>query len=132
MAKVALEALAMRLCEHPGGLEYLCDEAQLDPVRDHARRGKTPVWPVSSRRIYEADSEAIGEDGVMGQVVHEFDFLITSTQEYYFVLVIFGQELTINIGGPDIKGYLQWLNKNGERSPLYTGGNQSSYPRPID
>jgi len=68
----------------------------------------------------------------MGQVVHEFDFLITSTQEYYFVLVIFGQELTINIGGPDIKGYLQWLNKNGERSPLYTGGNQSSYPRPID
>jgi hypothetical protein len=44
VAKVALEAMAHRFPDRPEGLDYLCDEAQFDPIRDHARRGKHLVY----------------------------------------------------------------------------------------
>jgi hypothetical protein len=102
LAKIALEAMAHRLLDKPEGLDYLCDEDQLDPLRDHARRGKRPVWPVHSRRIYDPDSRAYDGDTDVGQTLHEFDFLVTSENEWYFVLAIFGLELTINLGGPNL------------------------------
>jgi hypothetical protein len=121
--------MAARLGEHPEGLDYLCDEPQLDPLRNHARRGTTPDWPTHSRRIYPEDGASEGPDGALGQIVHELDFLVTAANEWYFVLVLFGQEYTINMGGPDIGGYLQWLKENGEASPLYSGKN-GSYNKP--
>lgn len=123
MAKVALEAMALKVAHHPEGVEYLCDEAQLDPLRDHARRGKYPVWPIHNRRIYDPDSRAYEGEVDVGQTVHEFDFLVTSANEWYFVLAIFGLELTINLGGPDIEGYQRWLVENNNASPLYSGKN---------
>jgi hypothetical protein len=39
--------------------------------------------------------------------------------ECYFVLAIFGVEYVINIAGPSIDGYRQWLKENNEKSPLY-------------
>ncbi|MCS3925300.1 hypothetical protein M2175_000331 [Bradyrhizobium elkanii] len=123
MAKVALEAMAHRLSGKPEGLDYLCDESQLDLLRDHARRGRQPVWPVHSRRIYDTDSRAYDGETDLGQTVHEFDFLVTPENEWYFVLAIFGLELTINLGGPDIDGYLRWLAANENASPLYWGKN---------
>jgi hypothetical protein len=129
MAKVALEAMAYRLAGKPEGLTYLCDEAQLDLLRDHARRGKHPVWPVHSRRIYDPDSHAYDGETDLGQTVHEFDFLITSENEWYFVLAIFGLELTINLGGPELKGYQRWLAENKNVSPLYSGKN-AIHPMP--
>jgi len=36
LAKVALESMTARLSEHPEGLDYLCDEAQLDLLRNEA------------------------------------------------------------------------------------------------
>jgi hypothetical protein len=123
MAKVAFEALALRFLDHAEGVDYLCDETQLDPLRDHARRGKYPVWPVHNRRIYDPDSHVyVGEIDV-GQTLHEFDFLVTSANEWYFVFAIFGLELTINLGGPDVEGYERWLVDNNNVSPLYSGRN---------
>lgn len=113
------------------GLEYLCNEVQLDPIRDHARRGSTPNWPIHKRRIYDAGACSVGPDGEYGQVVHESDFLVTAGNEWYFVLAIFGEELTINIGGPSIEGYEAWLKDNNGQSPLYVGKNASGYPMPI-
>jgi hypothetical protein len=39
------------------------------------------------------------------------------------VLAIFGLELTINLGGPNIEGYERWLVENENASPLYSGKN---------
>ncbi len=55
LAKAGLEAMAQRLLDHAGGLDYLVDEVQLDPVRNHARRGDTRQWPHFSRRIYDTN-----------------------------------------------------------------------------
>jgi hypothetical protein len=57
LAKVAIEAMAQRLRSYPEGLEYLVGEAQLDPIRNHARRGETRNWPVHVRRIYDASKK---------------------------------------------------------------------------
>jgi hypothetical protein len=123
LAKAGLEALASRLVNYPEGLEYLVTEPQLDPVRDHARRGTLPDWPYHVRRIYDANRASPDETGSMVQVVHEFDILQTDSSEYYFILAIFGLEFALNLGGPEVDGYLAWLNCHERASPLYWGKN---------
>jgi len=130
MAKVAVESMAARVVQYPESLEYLCDETQLDDIRDHARRGKIAGWPVHMRRIYATNARTSRENGEFEQVVHESDFLVTTSSEWYFVLVLFGQEFAINLGGPDIDGYRRWLKDNNDESPLYSGKNNGVYPQP--
>lgn len=131
LAKVGVEAMAQRFLSYPGGLDDVCDEGQLDAARDHARRGKILNWPVYTRRIYDADGTTFGPDGSRVHVVHEYDLLATPANEIYFVLALFGQEFTINMGGPDIEGYVEWLKANNYGSPLYVGKNASTYPKRI-
>jgi len=130
VAKVALEFMAARLVSSPEGLAYLCDEAQLDGIREHARLGRNEDWPVHIRQIYAANGMVFGFGGKPEQIVHESDFLVTSQSEWYFVLVIFGMEFTINLGGPDVDGYLSWLDTNNGVSPLYSGKNGTRYTMP--
>jgi len=129
MAKVALEAMAKRIFEHDGGQDYLCDERQLDDLRDHARRGRISRWPIHARRIYNAHAKTALPGAAPVQMIHESDFLVTSWGEWFFVLAIFGLELTINLGGPEIQGYERWLRENNEASPLYHD-KPSIYPKP--
>jgi hypothetical protein len=123
MAKAGLEALAARVLDHQAGHEYFVDHQELDLVRDHARRGTTAKWPVHRRRIYDADRQWFEPAGPASQIVHEFDILVTDSNEYYFVLAVFGLELTINLGGPELEGYLAWLDTHCDASPLYSGKN---------
>ena len=39
--------------------------------------------------------------------------------EFYAIIAILGVEYAINLGGPELDGYLQWLKDNGEQSYLY-------------
>lgn len=131
LAKVALEALALRLVEFPDGISYIRDEKQLDPLRDHARRGYGGPWPVHVRTIYHQDARIVGSDGRPEQIVHEFDFLVTDRSEWFLVMAIFGVEFTINLGGPEISGYLRWLEQTGGVSLLYAEkyGGPDAMPR---
>ena len=123
LAKMALEALAHRLLDYPEGVSYLVDEPQLDELRNYARRGQAAEWPHHSRRIYQPEETHHEPDGASYQTVHEFDFLVTPLSEWFFVFALFGLELTINIGGPEIEGYHAWLRENDDASPLYSGKN---------
>lgn len=123
LAKVAIEAMAQRLMDTPGGIDYIADEVQFDPIRRFARMGEPRAWPHHSRRIYDTNHRWVGEDGKDFQVVHEYDFLQTAQGELYLVLALYGLELTINIGGPDIDGYVAWLAEHAGASPLHTGRN---------
>jgi hypothetical protein len=123
LAKVALEAMAQRLVKMPEGLEYLVGEEQLDPVRNHARRGEQIVWPFHVRRIYDERTKWMDEAGEVVQLVHENDILVTDEGEWYFILAVFGIEFSINYGGPEIDGYELWLKQHNYVSPLYWGKN---------
>ena len=131
VAKVALEAIAERLADHPVGVEYLVDEEQLDPLRNHARYGQISFWPIHQRRIYPEQQKWLSAAGAETQVVHEYDFLVTDWGEWFFVLVIFGLELVLNIAGPDIEGYQRWLVKNLNACPLYVGKNVDNEWTPV-
>ena len=72
-------------------------DPQIDIIRNHARKGETMVWPVHVRQIYDADAQVICGQPQSEQVVHEFDFLQTEQLEIYFVLAIFGVEMTITL-----------------------------------
>lgn len=124
IGKIALELLAHRLCDSPGGLEYLANEEQFDLLRNHVRRGTTKDWHVNIRRIYDAD-KSWGEEAV--QVIYECDILITKSSEYYFVLGLFGLEFVINYGGPELDGYERWLEENNHFSPLHIGKNNTDF-----
>lgn len=123
VANVALEVLGQRLLTKPDMLECLIDDQQLDPIRNHARWGEISNWPVSVRRIYDANQRWLDSGGDSVQVVHEFDILMTELNEMYFVMAIFGIEFVINIGGPDLDGYQMWLDDHNNLSPLYWGKN---------
>lgn len=130
LAKVALESMAQRLVNFPEGLAYLCDEQQLDLLRNYARMGSANVWPVHVRTIYGADDYSVDVTGRRIQIAHESDFLVTPMGEWYFVLAIFGVEFAINIGDPSTEGYVQWLEANQDLSPLYTEKNLGCGPIP--
>lgn len=120
IAKVAVEAFAQRLINKPKLIEEMIDDEQLDPIRQWVRYGKSNgKWLFYERRIYERNKRYLSETGKNYQMVHEYDFLITSANEMYFCIAIFGKEFTINIGGPSIDGYKEWLLDHDNKSPLY-------------
>lgn len=125
LAKMALESMAYRVFSTAGGIDYITDEPQLDPIRNFARRGHPQEWPHHARRIYEPHRAVTDTKGNAVQTVHEFDFLVTPANEWYFVFALFGLELTINIGGPTVEGYASWLQAHEGISPLYHGKNAS-------
>lgn len=122
LAKMAIEMLAQRLIHNGRSLDHLIDEKEFDLIRDHARVGKPMKWDYHSRRIYAADeTRIIGEKNVrVGKVTYEYDLLLTPQREWYFVIALFGVELSINLGGPHIDGYREWLNLNNGLSPLFS------------
>ena len=123
-AKVAIEALAKRVETNDELLDEIVDHKGLDALRGHARVGHIPNWPVSIRQIYHESSVWKDESCPCYQLVHEFDSLYTEKLELYFVLAIFGQELAINMGGPDLSGWEAWLDANNDASPLHLNRNE--------
>lgn len=138
LAKIALEALAARLKGTEGGLNYLIDHQQLDLIRNHARLGTTKDWPCHIRRIYTTDAQWKFKDDneEISQVIHEWDFLFPNVNEgelkrndcindeLYFIIALWGIEFAINMGGPEIEDYQEWLIKHNNISPLHFGKNQ--------
>ncbi len=80
------------------------------------------MLPYFRRQSCRLDNDNLQFNDVNGEaveVLHEFDTLYTQQGELYVVVAILGVEYAINLGGPEIDGYVQWLEKHGYRSPLY-------------
>lgn len=136
IGKIALEALAYKLSSLDDSLDQLIDDAQFDPIRNHVRRGSPKTWPCHIRRIYSHRKAWLDNDEDAYQIIHEFDFLMPGVTEVnesqpvqaelYFIIVLWGMEFAINLGGPYIEGYQAWLQKHDNTSPLYFIKNDSS------
>lgn len=123
VGKVGLEALANRFEQNDQWLDEMTDNPQLDELRRHVRYGQNVEWPVSVRRIYDIEAAWTEGSTQSYQIIHEFDFLCLESNEIYFVLALFGQELVINMGGPTLDGWFDWLRRNDNLSPLHCGKN---------
>jgi len=120
LGKMAIEALAKKCLEINEDLEStIVNKPELEPLRKFVRYGISEgQWPINIRRIYP-EKFLFTEDSSCFEMLHEFDFLITETGEWYFVFANFGIEYAINIAGPVLDGYQRWLKKNSNQSPLY-------------
>ena len=109
----------------PGWNDEVVDKPELDELRRYVRLG-TPrtIWPVHVRRIYEGDFLFTDPKYGEHQVLHEWDILHTAAGEFYVVMAIFGIEYVINLGGPELDGFHDWLKEHNDQSPLYLGNTQ--------
>ena len=131
IGKIALEALAYKLSSLDDSLDQLIDDAQFDPIRNYVPRGAPKAWPCHIRRIYSHRKAWLGSDEEAYQIIHEFDFLMPGVTEVnesqpvqaklYFIIVLWGTEFAINLGGPYIEGYQAWLQEHDNVSLLYLG-----------
>lgn len=123
LAKVAIESLALKLFDVAGGIREVAEKSELGPLREYARRGTHgSFWPYHSRSLYPPDFLFMESESEPYEVLHEWTFLYTEGYELYFVLALFGIEYAINMSGPYIDGYKQWLTEKSDNSPLYPNG----------
>jgi len=123
LAKVGLEILASRVLEIPNGLDDIINKSELDNLRNYARFGNPfKLWPFNYRIIYP-ENKLFTDGNQKFEILHEYNLLYTEFFELYSVVVIFGIEYVINMGEPTLEGYMEWLNKNGGKSPLYMDDN---------
>jgi hypothetical protein len=123
LAKIAIESLALKFSDMVRGIREVEEKSELNPLREYARKGAPgSSWPYHSRPLYPSDFLFVESESEPYEVLHEWTFLYTKGGELYFVLALFGIEYAINMGGPYIDGYQQWLTEKFDNSPLYPNG----------
>jgi len=123
IGKVGLEVLAARTHDTEGWEKDVIDKPELDGIRNYVRydRGGQD-WPFTFRTLYPVNA-VFNEGAELYQVLHEYDLLLTDRSELYIVVAILGVEFALNLGGPELDGYLDWVKRHEFRSPLYEGRN---------
>jgi hypothetical protein len=120
LAKMAVEIVALRMSNGAVPDERMIDEPHFDRIRNWARRGDNLVrWPVHQRQIYPEETlMKHPTSGYWVQVGYSYDIFATRGPEHFFAFSYYGHEFVINLGGPAIKGYTNWLEENSHISPL--------------
>lgn len=122
LAKMAIEAFIYRCGSSSEVCDYVREDDAYESIRKHVRYDGRKLWNYSSRRIYSRHEVYQGD--IEHSINWEFDFLFLSNGEIYFVIAMFGIEYAINLGGPSIDGYKEWLINNNNISPLYLSDEQ--------
>lgn len=118
LGKVAIEALAQQLSGTRGWREEILDQDAMEPLRRYVRVGDLrDAWKFTRRRLYPAE-QSFGIGCECYQILHEFDFLYTEDRKLIFVLGLFGEEFSINMGGSDNAHYEAYLQTNQGKSLL--------------
>lgn len=120
LAKMALEAIAFRFMHSNSNLEIIVDEPYYDPIRKFARTGMgVKEWPYHRRVIFPMGTQMKHpETGEWVRAGFGQDLFLTNRTETYFIFLLYGVEFVINVGGPSIKGYEEWLEQNNNISPV--------------
>nr|WKN40251.1 HNH endonuclease [Tunicatimonas sp. TK19036] len=120
LAKMALEFLTYRFLDDKSMVDFIVNSNHYDTIRNFARIGNTPKnWPYSIRRIFPIETQMEHpESGELVMFGLGYDVFLNHRKETYFVFLFYGVEFVINLGGPSIKGYEEWLNLNNNISPL--------------
>lgn len=120
LAKMALEAVALRFIGGEGGTDKLIDEPFFDSIRNYARVGNSVSdWIYHQRRIFPEETlMRHAKTGEWVQAGFGFDIFLNKRRETLFAFCLYGVEFVINVGGPSIKGYQEWLDDHHQISPL--------------
>lgn len=119
---MGIESLAHRILPVDDGiLSDHINNSALDESRRYARFNEGSAdWPYHECQIYPERKLFLDSDtGLPYDIPHEFTLLYTPKKEMYFVIAMFGTQYTINLGGPELEGFCDWLANNNNASPLY-------------
>lgn len=136
LAKVAIGYVAYLLAIGGRSPDMVVQDKALDRLRNHARRGTDPDWPVMVRSIYSPGRFWSDPEGPY-QRVTEVD-LFDTEDDTFLVFAVFGTELTMSLVEPRIDTYERWLKLHDGASPLYPGSSAAElewtkpgpYPKP--
>lgn len=142
IAKIAFEALALKIIDDPDWIDYLLNNKELDNMRNYVRFNVGEIWPYRVRRIYDIDAEHYFTKETSYQIMHESDFLMIEEKSnfdengnevlwghLYFVIALWGLEFVINLvdrTDEGLKKYDEWLEKHNNISFLHYGKNDNS------
>jgi hypothetical protein len=121
LGKIALEALAQRVCKVEEWNKDFIEHKDLDDLRNYVRYGQGKFWIYNVRRVYNETNifkERKRDFDEEYQILHEYDFLYIDNKYLYFICIIMGVEYAINMGERTLQQYIEWLNKNQSNSPL--------------
>lgn len=113
LAMMALEALVLRF-SYDGDHDRIVDEPCYDLIRNFARYGTgVDYWPYHRQVLYPMDALMRHPDtSEWVQAGFGHDLILTPHPETYFAFHLYGVQFVINLGGPSIHGYEQWLKEN--------------------
>lgn len=122
LGKIAIEVLAHRLYQDENWINEIVDKVELDELRRYVRVGDSSgFWEYHQRRLYKEEDRFFNPKIPIEpyEVLHEFTLLYTEEKEMYLVIAIMGIEYALNFTNNKIDGYLSWLKKNNNISPLF-------------
>ena len=120
LSKMALETVAETLSSDGSGPELVVGSEFFDNIREYARYGTNyPEWPYSQRRIFPADTlMRHPKDDKWVRVGFGCGWFMSKYRETLFFFCFYGVEFVINVGGPSIRGYEEWLADHKGISPM--------------
>lgn len=120
LCKMALETVAETFVTGEGNAEAVAELEFFDKIRTYARYGKkSSVWPYSQRRIYpEVTMMRHPKTNEWVQAGFGCCWFMNRRQETLFVFCFYGIEFVVNVGGPSIRGYEEWLEEHSNISPI--------------
>jgi len=118
LGKIGIELISSHALDIKDGLTEIIHKTELDFLRNYVRYGKPDIiWPYHLRRIYSEDHRFYNQNEDY-QNLHEMKLLYTEKCELYLVMAIFGVEYCLNMGDPELEGYMEWLFEHDNKSPL--------------
>lgn len=120
LCKMALETMAETFTHDEDGTEKMVDETYFDNIRTYARYGNNfSEWPYSQRRIYpDTTLMRHPETKKWVPVGLGCTWFMTKRLETLFAFCFYGTEFVLNVGGPALRGYEEWLEDHGHISPM--------------
>ncbi|MEM5432847.1 HNH endonuclease [Cupriavidus oxalaticus] len=120
LGKMAIEACAEIFSKDEDSYRIFLNEPFYDNMRNFARYGTGPrIWPFSQRRIYPVETMMPHPDtNEWVQAGIGCSLFMTRRLETLFAFVFYGMEFVINVGGPSLKGYEEWVEEHNGISPL--------------
>jgi HNH endonuclease len=120
LCKMALEHIAETITNEPSVNDLIVDTDFYDNIRTYARYGNNfEDWPFSQRKIFPEETlMRHPETNEWVQIGFGCCWFFGKYRETLFAFLFYGTEFVVNVGGPSIKGYKEWLIDHGNISPL--------------
>ena len=121
LAKVAVEALLLKVAEDRSLRDAVLTKPELEPIKQYARFGKTTnYWPYHQRKLYSETARfrnrTLETDDY--EILHEWKFVYTDEHHLYFILCLLGIEYAINLAEPGIESFTKLLATSANSSAL--------------